>query len=575
MMNVKIKGIGASKGISVAKVLKIVETKVEINNHKISDVNLELKKFKNAIDKTIKQININKELALKTLGAKKAAIFDAHMQIANDVMIHDEIKSLIENEKFNVLYATKQVGDKYIKMFEVMEDEYMRERASDIKDVSSKIINALANVEEIDFSSISEEVIIAANDLTPSDTIKLNKQFTKGFITNIGGRTSHAAIMARSLEIPAILGLGNITEKVNNGDMVAINGTTGELIINPSLEEIKKIKKEQAIILKNNLEDLKFKGKKSISIDQHEVELAANIGSLKDLKQVIKYDAEGIGLFRTEFLYMDAENWPTEEEQYLAYSEVLKKMNNKKVLIRTLDIGGDKKLNYFEFPKEANPFLGYRAIRMCLDKKDIFQTQLRALLRASIHGKLAIMFPMIATIEELLAAKKELEIAKKQLEKQNLEYSKKIEIGMMIEVPSVVGIAKQFAKHVDFFSIGTNDLMQYTMAADRMNKNVSYLYQPLNPSILNFIKMTIDAAHSENKWIGMCGEMAGNKNAIPLLLGMGLDEFSMSASSILSSRRLISQINFSKAQKLSNKALECDTEKEVYELVKKFNSEES
>ena len=570
-MSLKIKGIGASKGIAIAKVLKIVETKIEINDQKIVDINLELKKFEDAIDKTIKKINFNKELALKNLGAEKAAIFDAHIQIANDLMIHNDIKSLIEEEKFNVLYATQQIANKYIKMFENMEDAYMKERASDIKDVSNKIINSLADVDEIDFSSISEEVIIVANDLTPSDTVKLNKNFTKGFMTNIGGRTSHAAIMARSLEIPAVLGLENITEKVNNGDIVAINGSSGEIIINPSLVEIKKIKKEQEMIFKNKLEDLKFKGKKSISIDNHQVELAANIGSIKDLKQVIKYDAEGIGLLRTEFLYMDAKDWPTEEEQYLVYSEVLKKMKNKKVVIRTLDIGGDKKLNYFKFPKENNPFLGYRAIRMLLDKKDIFQTQLRALLRASIHGTLAIMFPMIATIEEFLSAKKQFQIVKRELKAKNIEYSKEIEIGMMIEVPAAVAIAKQFAKHVDFFSIGTNDLMQYTMAADRMNKNVSYLYQPLNPSILNFINMTINAAHSENKWIGMCGEMAGNKNAIPLLLGMGLDEFSMSASSILSSRKLISKINFSNAQDLAKKALECDTEEEVYKLVKKFN----
>ena len=570
-MNKKLQGIGASSGVAIAKVFELVETHVDIKETKIEDFEKESSKVDSAISEAIKQIEMVKEKALANLGEEEASVFDAHIQVASDPAMVSEIKSLIKEEKVNALFATSKITENYISMFESMEDAYMKERAADIKDVSKRIINSLAGIKSIDLSSIDEEVVIVAVDLTPSDTAQLNKKFVKGFITDIGGRTSHAAIMARSLEIPAVLGLNDITNQVKTGDTVSIDGDSGEVIINPSEDEINKINEIQIMLENEKKENLKFFGKKSLSKDGHEVELASNIGSPKDVEGALKNDAEGVGLFRSEFLYMDAKNWPTEEEQFESYSAVLKGMENKRVVVRTLDIGGDKILSYFKFPEEMNPFLGYRAIRLSLDKKDIFQTQLRALLRASAFGKLAIMFPMIATVEEFLEAKGEVEIAKKSLTSEGVKFSDDIEIGMMVEIPAAAALSKQFAKHSDFFSIGTNDLMQYTMAADRMSEKVSYLYQPLNPSILTLINMTIQGAHSEGKWVGMCGEMAGDKNAIPLLLGMGLDEFSMSATSILGARRQISNIDKKSAEELAAKALKLSTQNEVKKLVDEFN----
>jgi len=569
----KLKGIGASTGISVAKVFEVKEVEVQINDSKIKDVKAEQEKIDSAIKETVKQIEVVKESALKNLGPEEAAVFDAHIQVASDPVMVDEIKTIIDQEKFNAVKAVSDITSKYALMFESMDDEYMKERAADIKDVAKRLMQILSGIKSSDLSTINEEVIIVAEDLTPSQTAVLNKKFVKGFATDIGGRTSHAAIMARSLEIPAVLGLKLITAKVKSGDTLLIDGTTGEVLINPSASELKNFKakaEEEARIIR---ESEKFIGKESITKDGHKVKVASNIGSPNDIEGANKYDAEAIGLFRSEFLYMDAKEWPTEEEQYKSYSEVLKGMNEKQVVVRTIDIGGDKTLNYFDFPKEMNPFLGYRAIRMALDKKDIFKTQLRALVRSSAHGKLAVMFPMIATIEELIEAKKMFEDAYKEVKKEGKKVAsrKEIELGMMVEVPSAAALASQFAKHVDFFSIGTNDLMQYTFAADRMNEKVSYLYQPLNPSILNLIKMTIDGAHANGKWVGMCGEMAGDPNAIPLLIGMGLDEFSMSASSMLKARMQISTINKSDAEVLVKKALEQDTQKNVEKLVEKFN----
>ena len=569
----KLKGIGASTGISVAKVFEVKEVEVQINDSKIKDVKAEQEKIDSAIKETVKQIEVVKESALKNLGPEVAAVFDAHIQVASDPVMVDEIKTIIDQEKFNAVKAVSDITSKYALMFESMDDEYMKERAADIKDVAKRLMQILSGIKSSDLSTINEEVIIVAEDLTPSQTAVLNKKFVKGFATDIGGRTSHAAIMARSLEIPAVLGLKLITAKVKSGDTLLIDGTTGEVLINPSASELKNFKakaEEEARIIR---ESEKFIGKESITKDGHKVKVASNIGSPNDIEGANKYDAEAIGLFRSEFLYMDAKEWPTEEEQYKSYSEVLKGMNEKQVVVRTIDIGGDKTLNYFDFPKEMNPFLGYRAIRMALDKKDIFKTQLRALVRSSAHGKLAVMFPMIATIEELIEAKKMFEDAYKEVKKEGKKVAprKEIELGMMVEVPSAAALASQFAKHVDFFSIGTNDLMQYTFAADRMNEKVSYLYQPLNPSILNLIKMTIDGAHANGKWVGMCGEMAGDPNAIPLLIGMGLDEFSMSASSMLKARMQISTINKSDAEVLVKKALEQDTQKNVEKLVEKFN----
>lgn len=569
----KIKGIGASNGIATAKVFELKETHVEITDAKIENIEAELSKVDNAIKVAVLEIEKVKEKAMKNLGAEEAAVFDAHIQVASDPAMVDEIKNIIKNERYNAIFATKQVTNNFAAMFESMDDDYMRERAADIKDVAKRIINALAGVKAADVTAISEEVIIVAYDLTPSETALLDKRFVKGFLTDIGGRTSHAAIMARSLEIPAVLGLKDITSKVENGDFIAMDGLTGEVLVNPSQEELKNFEAKAKAFAAEKAENAKYFGKPSITADDHHVELAANIGSPKDVVGANENDAEAVGLFRSEFLYMDAKDWPSEDDQYQAYAEVLKGMNGKKVVVRTLDIGGDKTLTYYKFPEEMNPFLGYRAIRLCLDQKDVFRTQLRALLRASVHGKLAIMFPMIATIDEFVEAKNFTLHMKKELISEGIEVAKDIEIGMMVEIPAAAIMARQFAKHADFFSIGTNDLMQYTMAADRMSEKVAYLYQPLNPSILNMINLTIQGAHAEGKWVGMCGEMAGDVNAIPLLVGMGLDEFSMSSTSILAARKQIAKMSYSKAKVLAAKALMAQTQSDVKELVDEFNKD--
>lgn len=570
-MTKKTKGIGASQGIAIAKVFELKQHDIQIKKTKINDVKVEIKKLDDAIKKTVVQIEKIKKVAATNLDAEHVNVFDAHIQVATDPMMKSEITELINNEKVSAEYATDEVSKKYIDMFSAMEDAYMKERAADIKDVYQKIIFNLLGLEKEDLSTINEEVIIVAYDLTPSETSQLNKKYVKGFATDIGGRTSHSAIMARSLEIPAILGIGNITKKVKSGDIIAINGSTGEVYINPSKETIEElkaaIKKEKE--LKKLLET--FKTKKSQSQDGHHVELAANIGSPQDLDAVLEANGDAVGLFRSEFLYMDSNDWPSEEIQFKAYKQVLEKMNPKKVVIRTLDIGGDKTLKYFKFDHEMNPFLGYRAIRFCLDHQDIFKTQLRALIRASEFGQLAIMFPMIATVDEFKKAKAIYQEVYNEVKKEYPKISNKIEVGMMIEIPAAAINCENFCKYADFVSIGTNDLIQYSMAADRMSEKVSYLYQPLNPSILNLIKLTIDGAHKQGKWVGMCGEMAGDLQAIPILLGLGLDEFSMSASSILRAKELISRIDFKEAQKIAQKCLTVDTEEEVIKILSKNN----
>lgn len=562
-----LKGIGASKGIAIAKVFELKQYDIEIKLIHVDDIEEEIKKLNSAITKCISQIENIKKNASKNLDSENIAIFDAHIQVAQDPMIKEEVVELIKKEKCNVEYAMNEIANKYIQMFEMMDDPYMKERAADIKDVSQKIIFNILGIEKEDLTSICEDVIIVGVDLTPSETSQLNKNFVKGFATDIGGRTSHSAIMARSLEIPAVLGLKEITFKVKNGDKLAINGSTGEVYINPSEEIIKKLE-EQINFEKKTKELLNtFKGKPSITKDKKHIEIAGNIGSPLDVNGVLKATGDAVGLFRSEFLYMDSLDWPSEEDQFNSYKEVLQKMNGKKVVIRTLDIGGDKTLKYFKFPEEMNPFLGWRAIRMTLDKKEIFVTQLRALIRASEFGKLAIMFPMIATIDEFKAAKKIYDQTYKEVKQKYPNISNEIEVGMMVEIPAAAVHSSQFCKYADFVSIGTNDLMQYSMASDRMNEKVSYLYQPLNPSILKLIKMTIDGAHEQNKWVGMCGEMAGDVNAIPLLVGMGLDEFSMSASSILQARELISRIDSRDAKKIVEKVLRADGEEEVKKLI--------
>lgn len=562
-----LKGIGASDGIAIAKAYLLVEPDLSFNNDKVADVDAEVEKFKAAINQSkveLTQIRNNAEIAL---GPDKAAIFDAHLLVLEDPELINPIEDNIRNNQMNAATSLSEVSTNFITIFESMDNEYMKERAADIKDVSKRVLSHILGVSLPNPTMIDEPVVIIAEDLTPSDTAQLNKKFVQGFATNIGGRTSHSAIMSRSLEIPAVVGTKNITDAVQQGDFVIVDGIAGEVIINPDEQTVTGYKARQAAFLQEKEELKQLVNDKTVTKEGKHVELAANIGTPNDLKGVKNNGAEGIGLYRTEFLYMGRDAMPSEDEQFEAYKKVLSEMDGKRVVVRTLDIGGDKELPYLNLPKEMNPFLGYRAIRLCLDQQDIFRTQLRALLRASIHGKLSIMFPMIATINEFREAKAILEEEKASLIADKVKVADDIELGIMVEIPSTAAMADIFAKEVDFFSIGTNDLIQYTMAADRMSERVSYLYQPYNPAILRLIKQVIDASHKEGKWTGMCGEMAGDSTAIPLLLGLGLDEFSMSATSILSARRQIKNLSQPEMAKVAEQALNCATQEEVVKLV--------
>ncbi|WP_204256415.1 phosphoenolpyruvate--protein phosphotransferase [Mammaliicoccus sciuri] len=562
-----LKGIAASDGVAISKAYLLVEPDLSFSSENISDVDGEVEKFKAAVNQSKVELTQIRNNAEKQLGADKAAIFDAHLLVLEDPELLNPIEENIRNNKVNAPTALNEVSTNFITIFENMDNEYMKERAADIRDVSKRVLAHILGVELPNPSMINESVIIVGEDLTPSDTAQLNKEFVKGFATNIGGRTSHSAIMSRSLEIPAVVGTKDITDRVNHGDSLIIDGLSGDVIINPTDDEVQAYEQKQKNFLAEKEELAKLVNDESVSKDGVYVELAANIGTPNDLEGVKNNGAEGIGLYRTEFLYMGRDNMPSEEEQFEAYSKVLKEMDGKRVVVRTLDIGGDKELSYLNLPKEMNPFLGYRAIRLCLDQTEIFRTQLRALLRASEFGKLNIMFPMIATIKEFRDAKAILLEEKEKLVSEGVNVADDIEIGIMVEIPSTAALADIFAKEVDFFSIGTNDLIQYTMAADRMSERVSYLYQPYNPAILRLVKQVIEASHKEGKWTGMCGEMAGDNTAIPLLLGLGLDEFSMSATSILKARKQIKQLDQKEMQELAGKAINCATEEEVVELV--------
>ena len=562
-----LKGIAASAGVSIAKAYKLESTKVEIVK-KEGDPAIEVEKFNAALEKTKTDIEGVKERAAARLSEEELAVFDAHLMMAGDPEFASQIVGMIENDKVNAEYAADTVANQMVAMFESMDNDYFRERAADIKDVTYRLKCNLLGLTIPDLSSISEDSIIVAYDLTPSDTAQLNT-FVKGFATSIGGKTSHSAIMANSLEIPAVVGCGDILSAVEHGDTLILDALDGEVFVNPDEETIKKYE-AKAKAYAEEKEALKvLVNAESVTTDGHKVELAGNIGGFKDVEGVLKNGGEGVGLFRTEFLYMDNDHFPTEEEQFEAYKAVLEGMQGRRVVVRTLDIGGDKKLSYFEFPEEMNPFLGYRAIRLCLDRTDIFRTQLRALIRASVYGRLCIMFPMIATVKEFCDAKAIYEEEKAKLIAEGVKVADNIEVGMMVEIPAAAVNADNFAKHADFFSIGTNDLIQYSMAADRMSEHVSYLYQPYNPSVLRLIKMTIDGAHKEGKWAGMCGAMAGEPYAVPLLLGMGLDEFSMSATQILKARKMVNGLSKDEAAKLADEALKLATAEEVLDLVKK------
>lgn len=569
----ELKGIAASDGIAIAKAYLLVEPDLSYEKTEVTDVESEVKRFESALEVSRTELSTIREKAAKDLGEDKAQIFDAHLLVLNDPELTGPIEESIKNAKTNAETALQETTDMFIGMFESMDNEYMRERAADIKDVRKRVLSHLLGVTIPNPALIDEEVVVVAADLTPSDTAQLNRKFVKGFVTDIGGRTSHSAIMARSLEIPAVVGTKEVTASVAKNNIVIIDGLEGNVIIHPTEEQIAHYEKIKSDFALQQAEWEKLKNEKTVSKDGVHVELAANIGTPNDLEGVISNGGEAVGLYRTEFLYMGRDNFPTEEEQFEAYKAVVSGMDGKSVVVRTLDIGGDKTLPYLELPEEMNPFLGFRAIRLCFANEELFRTQLRALLRASVYGNLKIMFPMIATVNEFRQARDILLDEKAKLKAAGTEVSDSIELGIMIEIPAAAVLADQFAKEVDFFSIGTNDLIQYTMAADRMNERVSYLYQPYNPSILRLVKMVIDASHKEGKWTGMCGEMAGDQTAVPLLLGLGLDEFSMSASSILKSRSLIKRLDQSEMVKLAEEALNKSTAEEVVELVEKYTAE--
>ncbi|MEK3686481.1 phosphoenolpyruvate--protein phosphotransferase [Paenibacillus sp. FSL R10-2736] len=565
---IKISGIAASAGIAVAKAFILKHPDYTITKTTISDVELEVVRLESALEISKGELARIKARTLAELGEKKAEIFESHLLILEDPELISPVMDKIREEAVNADYALQEVANQFIEMFENMKSTYLQERAADMRDVTKRVLNHLLGISYVSPAEISEEVIVIAEDLTPSDTAQLNRKYVKGFTTNIGGRTSHSAIMARSLEIPAVVGTKHVMSEVKAGDLIIVDGLSGDVLVNPGEAEVALYIAKQKEYDLQIAEWKKLREEPTVSADGKHVELAANIGTPNDVAGVIDNGGEGVGLYRTEFLYMGRDKLPSEEIQYNAYRTVLENMQGKPVVVRTLDIGGDKELPYLELPREMNPFLGFRAIRLCLDRQDIFRTQLRALLRASVHGDLRIMFPMIATLGEFRAARDLLLEEKAKLREEGKAVSDQIQLGIMVEIPSTAVLADQFAKEVDFFSIGTNDLIQYTMAADRMNERVSYLYQPYNPAILRLIKNVIDAAHAEGKWTGMCGEMAGDATAIPLLLGLGLDEFSMSATSILPARSQIAKLSAAEMKELAAKALQLGTAEEVAALVR-------
>lgn len=569
------KGIEASPGIEIGKAYLLKEEQVIIDKAGVQDekIELEIKRLENAVETSKIQLKKVKEKAEKELGKAEAQIFEAHLMFLEDPVFMDEIKSKIKSEKITAEHAVLQVAEMYIETFNNMEDEYLKERAADVKDVGDRLIKNILGIADQNLADLPEKVIIIAKDLTPSDTAQMNKEMVLAFATDMGGRTSHTAIMARSLEIPAVVGLTDIYGKAKDGDTVIVDGNAGKVFVNPdkaTLEEYERLKAEY-LEYRQSLRELKDLPAETRD-KSRKVELCANIGTPDDLKGVLENGAEGVGLYRTEFLYMDRDSLPTEEEQFEAYKMVAEKMAPRAIIIRTLDIGGDKKLPYLDMPEELNPFLGWRAIRMCLDRPEILKTQLRAILRASHYGKLRIMYPMISRVEEIRRANAILEEARQELGREGIPYDKELQVGIMIELPSAAVIADILAEEVDFFSIGTNDLIQYTLAVDRMNEHISKLYEPLHPAVLRLIKNVIDASHKAGKWTGMCGEMAGDLSATAILLGMGLDEFSMSASSIPQVKKIIRSISYDEAKEIAEKALSMESAQDVKKLLESYNA---
>lgn len=567
-----ISGILASPGIAFGNVLLLQEEKIFINKNKIKcdKICQEIEKFSKGKSKTINQLQIIKNQIGKTFKNNKQDIFEAHIMLIDDEELKKNVLSLIKNKNLSAEYATQIVIEKQIKILEKLEDEYLKNRAIDIRDIGNRLIKNILNLSVIDLSYIQNPVILIAKDLTPSETAQINPNKILGFVTDLGGKTSHTSIIARSLEIPAIVGTENITQKVKNNDFLILDGVNNIILINPhfsKVQEIKKAKKEYEY-KKNKLKKLKYLH--AITVDGHRVEIGANIGTIDDIVNAKKHGAECIGLYRTEFLFMNRNSFPSEEEQFNAYQIVAKKMQNKSVIIRTMDIGGDKNLSYMNVPKEDNPFLGWRAIRIAMDKKEILHAQLTAVLRASAFGKLKIMFPMIISVEEIQNLKEELKKLQFKLKNKRIPFDSKIEIGIMIETPASAIISQHLAKEVDFFSIGSNDLTQYTLAVDRGNDLISNLYNPMNPAVLNLIQRVINASHNAGKWTSMCGELAGDEKATAMLLGMGLDKFSMSASTIPKIKNIIRKTNFEDTTYLAKRVLSQSTSKEITKIINEF-----
>lgn len=561
-----LKGTGISDGIGLGKAIIFKSQKIKLEKNKIKDVTLEKEKFYKAIKEVEKEI----ENLLEKISGTEKEIMQAYLLILQDPNLIQKTIEIIEKEKRDAAYATEIGFNEIIKEFEKVDDTYISERSKDIEDMKKKIIAKIIGKEEINLSKLPSNTILVAKELSTSDIAKLDFKNIEGIITEVGGMNSHMAIMARTHEIPSSVGVNKITQNIKQNDVVAINGKTGEIFVNPSkkeyknFEEIKeKIKKE-----KNELEN--YKNQDTITKDGHEVKVLANIGMPDDVKIVIQNTAEGVGLFRSEFLYMNSENFPTENEQFEAYKKVVLKLKNKEVIIRTLDIGGDKDLKYMKLPKEDNPFLGYRAIRICLDDINLFKVQLRAILKASAFGNMAIMIPMISSLEELRKTKEIINEVKEELREKKIKFDENIKIGIMIEIPAAALIADELAKECDFFSIGTNDLIQYTVAVERGNKKIANLYTHFHPAVIRLIKKAIEGAHKNHILCGMCGEAAGDVTFIPLLIGLGLDEFSMNANKVLNVRKLIRNLDFKECQKLADEVSKLATSDEVEKLLVKY-----
>ncbi|WP_162045790.1 phosphoenolpyruvate-protein phosphotransferase PtsI [Vibrio taketomensis] len=564
-----ISGILASPGIAIGKALLLQEDEIVLNTNTISDdqVEAEVQRFFDARNKSSAQ--------LETFGEEKEAIFEGHIMLLEDEELEEEILALIKNDKLTADNAIHTVIEEQACALESLDDEYLKERATDIRDIGSRFVKNALGINIVSLSDIDQEVILVAYDLTPSETAQINLDYVLGFACDIGGRTSHTSIMARSLELPAIVGTNDITKKVKNGDMLILDAMNNKIVINPSEAELADAKAVKAAFLAEKEELAQLKDLHAETLDGHRVEVCGNIGTVKDCDGIIRNGGEGVGLYRTEFLFMDRTALPTEEEQYQAYKEVAEAMEGQAVIIRTMDIGGDKDLPYMDLPKEMNPFLGWRAVRISLDRREILRDQLRGILRASAHGKLRIMFPMIISVEEIRALKEAIEEYKAELRAEGHAFDENIEIGVMVETPAAAAIAHHLAKEVSFFSIGTNDLTQYTLAVDRGNEMISHLYNPLSPAVLTVIKQVIDASHAEGKWTGMCGELAGDERATLLLLGMGLDEFSMSGISIPVVKKVIRNSNFAEVKAMAEEALSLPTAAEIEAVVEKFIAEKS